>query len=99
MTRKNESGDASQLKEMIALWNRFAGKKDFELNPDKNHVGMVFKGLTLNEKKYGLKLCPCRLRDGTKETDLRLICPCSFKEQEIWAKEGRCWCGLFVKRK
>jgi ferredoxin-thioredoxin reductase catalytic chain len=51
-----------------------------------------------NEKKYGLRLCPCRLRDGTREKDLELICPCNFKAQGVWKDKGRCWCGLFVKR-
>jgi ferredoxin-thioredoxin reductase catalytic subunit len=93
MTRKD-----TKLKGMTALWNKFAAGKDFRLNPDKKHVDMIFKGLTSNEKKYGMRLCPCRLRDGTKETDLKLLCPCNFKAQDIWAKEGRCWCGLFVRR-
>lgn len=96
MTGKNSG---AKLKEMVSLWNKFAAGKDFMLNPDRKHVGMIFTGLTENEKKYGMKLCPCRLRDGTQETDLKLICPCNFKAQEIWAKEGRCWCGLFVKKK
>jgi len=58
----------------------------------------VVEGVLENEKKYGLKLCPCRLRDGTRERDLELFCPCNFKAQETWKNEGRCWCGLFVRR-
>lgn len=92
-------GEVSELENMIALWIKFADKKDFTLNPDKNHVGLIFKGLKVNEKKYGMKLCPCRLRDGTKKGDIKLICPCNFKVQEIWSKEGRCWCGLFMRKK
>lgn len=84
---------------MISLWNKFAAGKDFELNPDVKHVSLIYKGLMENRKKYGMMLCPCRLRDGTRETDLKLMCPCNFKAQEIWVKEGRCWCGLFIKRK
>ncbi|NIO21348.1 MAG: ferredoxin:thioredoxin reductase [Candidatus Aenigmarchaeota archaeon] len=80
------------------IWERFAENKDFMLNPDEKHVDMLADGVLANEKKFGLKLCPCRLRDGTRETDLSLICPCNFKTQEVWAKEGRCWCGLFIKR-
>ncbi|MCK5022554.1 MAG: ferredoxin:thioredoxin reductase [Candidatus Aenigmarchaeota archaeon] len=80
------------------VWKKFAENNDFVLNPDEKLVDMVAKGVLANEEKHGLKLCPCRLRDGTKETDLTLICPCNFKVQEIWAKEGRCWCGLFVKK-
>jgi ferredoxin-thioredoxin reductase catalytic chain len=51
-----------------------------------------------NEKNCGLKLCPCRVRDGTRKGDLELICPCNFKAQKTWKDEGQCWCGLFVKR-
>lgn len=84
--------------ELIAAWERFAEKNDFMLNPDKEHVAIVAKGVLKNEEKFGLKLCPCRLRDGTRETDLKLLCPCNFKAQDTWNTKGMCWCGLFVKR-
>ncbi|MCK4336060.1 MAG: hypothetical protein KAT94_00735 [Candidatus Aenigmarchaeota archaeon] len=38
------------------------------------------------------------MRDGTREGDLKLMCPCNFKVQENWKKKGECWCGLFIKR-
>jgi ferredoxin-thioredoxin reductase catalytic chain len=75
-----------------------AQKNDFMLNPDKEHLDLVIDGVMENEKLHGLKLCPCRLRDGTREQDLKLLCPCNFKAQEIWQSDGRCWCGLFVRR-
>lgn len=84
--------------EVRKVYEKFTEGNDFMLNPDSNHVNMVIDGVLANEKKFGLKLCPCRLRDGTKERDLQLICPCNFKSQEVWTKEGRCWCGLFFKR-
>lgn len=85
------------------VWKQFTEKNDFKLNPDKEHVALIVKGVLENEKKHGLKLCPCRLRDGTIEKDLELICPCNFKTHETWSnpRKGevpRCWCGLFVKR-
>jgi len=84
--------------EMLDVFGTFTEKNDFRLNPDAKHVDMILNGLMANEKKYGLKFCPCRLRDGTKETDLGLLCPCNFKAQDVWQKQQRCWCGLFVKR-
>jgi ferredoxin-thioredoxin reductase catalytic subunit len=84
--------------ELIRCWEVFTEKNDFKLNLDKSHVELVIEGLLANEKACGLKLCPCRLRDETRERDLALICPCNFKTHETWIKEGRCWCGLFVKR-
>ncbi|MFC1847510.1 ferredoxin-thioredoxin reductase catalytic domain-containing protein [Chloroflexota bacterium] len=85
-------------KELMAAWDKFTENNDFMLNPDQELVSMVIDGLFANEKNCGLKLCPCRLRDGSKERDLELICPCSFKSQDTWQNEGRCWCGLFIKR-
>jgi ferredoxin-thioredoxin reductase catalytic subunit len=80
------------------VWNAFAEKNDFRLNPDDKHVDLIVEGLLENEKSCGLKLCPCRIRDGTRERDLQLLCPCNFKTHETWSKEGRCWCGLFIKK-
>lgn len=84
--------------ELRNMFEKFTEKKDFMLNPNKSHVDMIIDGLLENEKKCGLRLCPCRLRDGTKEGDLKLMCPCNFKVQENWKTRGECWCGLFVKR-
>lgn len=85
--------------ELRNVWLKFTEKNDFILNPDFQHVELVIEGVLENEKKHGLKLCPCRLRDGSRERDLELICPCNFKTHETWKNEGRCWCGLFLKRK
>lgn len=79
-------------------WENFTENNDFILNPDKEHVNMIIKGVLENEKKYGLKLCPCRLRDGTRQRDLELVCPCNFKIQETWKNKNMCWCGLFIRR-
>jgi len=84
--------------ELKTVWKNFTENNDFILNTDEELVDMVVDGVLGNEKQYGLKLCPCRLRDETRKRDLELICPCNFKAQDIWKKEGRCWCGLFIKR-
>lgn len=85
--------------ELKKVWKDFTEKNDFMLNPDEQWIEGVADSVLTNEKKYGMKLCPCRLRDGTFERDLELICPCNFKIQDNWNKRGDCWCGLFVKRK
>ena len=84
--------------ELRKVWEAYTEKNEFILNPDKEHVDIVIKGVLENEKKHGLKLCPCRLRDGTRGMDLELICPCNFEMQDTWKDKGRCWCGLFVKK-
>lgn len=87
--------DKGQLKE---AWENFTQDNDFKLNPDSWHVDVIIDGVLNNEKKYNLKLCPCRLRDETRQRDLGLICPCNFKIQETWKNKGQCWCGLFIRR-
>ena len=84
--------------ELKTAWKNFTHNNDFILNIDEDFIEMVIDGVLMNEEQYGLKLCPCRLRDGTRKRDLELICPCNFKSQDVWKKEGRCWCGLFIKR-
>jgi len=79
-------------------WENFTKDNDFKLNPDQEHVDMVVNGVLKNEEKSGLKLCPCRLSDGSRQKNLELICPCNFKTQDTWKTKGMCWCGLFVKR-
>ena len=76
----------------------FAEGNDFMLNPDGEFLDRILEGILSNEKSHGLKLCPCRLGDGTRERNIGLLCPCNFKTHETWASHGRCWCGLFVKR-
>ncbi len=74
--------------ELIKVWERFVEKNDFKLNPDKRFVESICEGVLGNEKGYGLKLCPCRLRDGTKKRDLELIWPCNFKTHDTWKTEA-----------
>ena len=83
--------------ELKKAWENFTEKNDFKINPDPEHVDLIAKGVLENEKKHGLKLCPCRLRDNTRQRDLELICPCNFKMQDTWKNKGMCWCGLFIK--
>jgi ferredoxin-thioredoxin reductase catalytic subunit len=85
--------------EVMRVWQEFDKRSgEFRLNPEKKIVEMVLEGVLANEKSKGLKLCPCRVGDGTKARDLALICPCNFKTHPTWAGQNRCWCGLFVKK-
>lgn len=84
--------------ELLDCWKKYAkDNKTFILNPDKEHVKGVVNGVLKNEEEFGLKLCPCRLRDGSFKKDLELLCPCNFFIQKSWKEKGECWCGLFVK--
>ncbi len=57
----------------------------------------VISGLARNEKKFGERYCPCRLRSGDEKKDRAIICPCIFHRDEI-AKAGHCHCQLYYRK-
>ena len=87
--------------EFRAAIERFSAGQEFEVNPDREKVGMLIEGVFANEANHGLKYCPCRLRTKDREEDLKIVCPCNFTIHETYkgVRDGECWCGLFVRRK
>jgi ferredoxin-thioredoxin reductase catalytic subunit len=67
----------------------------YHLNPDIEATKELVKGLLINEKRYGYWACPCRLADGIKEKDLDIICPCDYRDPDLY-EYGVCYCSLYV---
>ena len=84
--------------ETLKAFEVFCRDNEFELNPDKAHVEACIEGILDNEKKFGLKYCPCRIVSKDFQKNLELLCPCNFTIQKKYAEKGECWCGLFVKK-
>jgi ferredoxin-thioredoxin reductase catalytic subunit len=78
----------------------FAGKSEFQVNPNSEKVNMLIDGVFSCDKNHGMKYCPCRLIAKDFEEDLKLVCPCNFLIHETYKdkEDGECWCGLFVRR-
>jgi len=85
-----------EIDEIIKNYQEYAEKNGFKLNPDREVVERLIKGMLENEKKFGERYCPCRRVTGNKEEDKGKICPCQFMRKEI-EEQGRCLCGLFWK--
>lgn len=94
---KKDAPETSK-QELEELLSPFTQDKEYELNPDQEHLSLTLDGLLKNEKDTGLKYCPCQLRTDDFSYNITLLCPCNFTAQETYTGEGRCWCGLFVKR-
>lgn len=91
-----EKSLAGNLDAMIAEYEHYAQEHGLKLNPDKEIVKKVLRGLLENEKKYGKRYCPCRRVTGNAMEDQKNICPCEERERDI-EKLGHCLCMLFVK--
>jgi len=88
--------DSENMEEIIKSYQAYAEENRFKLNPDKEAVERLIKGMLENEKKYGFRYCPCRRVTGNPEQDKAKICPCRWHKEEI-EKDGHCFCGLFYK--
>jgi len=86
-----------ELESEILDWARkYAQKQHCTLNPDNKKLDIVIRGLARNERKFGERYCPCRLRSGDPEKDKDIICPCIFHEDEI-ESDGSCHCNLYFR--
>ena len=83
--------------QVLEMCKRYADKAGIRLNPDKEIVDTVIKGLVANEKKHGFRYCPCRLVTGDKTKDVAIICPCRYHKDEI-KQQGYCHCMLFFAK-
>ncbi len=93
MNNENQNFD---IKRIIENYQQYAEKNGLKLNPDREIIERLIRGLLGNEKKYGQRYCPCRRVTGNEKEDRPKICPCQWHREEI-EKSGRCFCGLFTK--
>ncbi len=84
------------IEEIIKFYQMYADKNGFKLNPDREAVERLIKGMLENEKKFGARYCPCRRVAGNLEEDRPKICPCKWHREEI-ERDGHCLCELFYK--
>lgn len=94
---QNEATETIDDSGILTDSEEYARKRGWVLNPDKKILSTVIRGPARNEKKFGKRYSPCRLRSGDKEKDKANICPCIYHEAEI-AKDGHCLCQLFLTK-
>lgn len=82
---------------LIGEYEKYAENQRIKLNPNKEVVKAIIKGLIQREQKFGFCYCPCRRVSGNKDDDKKIICPCFYHREEI-ERVGHCFCNLFVKK-
>jgi ferredoxin-thioredoxin reductase catalytic subunit len=86
--------DAKQLYEML---KKVQEPKGYYFNTDMERVMDLMEALLVNKERYGYMVCPCRLPSGEKEDDRDIICPCTYREEDV-AEFGSCYCNLYVSK-
>lgn len=56
----------------------------YHINPDDSNTMALIEGLVVNKNRYGYPLCPCRLTGGDRYSDLDVICPCDYRDQDLY---------------
>ena len=52
---------------LVKEYESYASKEGFRVNPDKEAVNRLVKGLLANEQKHVSRYCPCSSVTGNKE--------------------------------
>lgn len=73
-------------------------KRGYFFNPEESSTLELLKSLLVNEKRYGYQSCPCRLASSDRKDDLDIICPCDYRDSDVF-EYGCCFCGLYINEK
>lgn len=83
----------AQTERFVAM---VCAKQGWAANPDAAFRAQVERGLTVNFRRYGYYLCPCRDGDGERAADADIVCPCAYSAADV-AEFGHCFCGLYLR--
>jgi ferredoxin-thioredoxin reductase catalytic subunit len=89
---------ADDIKKRIEQLKSDAAAGGYKLNPDDEFVEGLAEGLVANKQRYGIESCPCRLMTGAPESNMDIVCPCVYRDDDL-AQYGACFCALYVTDK
>ncbi|NDV19816.1 ferredoxin:thioredoxin reductase [Pseudodesulfovibrio sp. JC047] len=86
--------DAKQLYKML---KKVQEPKGYYFNKDMDMTMPLLESLLTNKDRFGYMACPCRLANGDFEADKDIVCPCTYREEDI-KEYGACFCALYVSK-
>lgn len=94
----NQTDEYRQTREKIEKMIKFySSKSGYDVISDPEIYDTIVEGLVQNKLKHGFAYCPCRIVTGSKEEDIKIICPCAYHKEEI-KQDGHCHCHLFYAK-
>lgn len=89
------SGQPATAQELHDILAPLQEKKGFYFNHDQTMTLPLLEQLLVTKAMHGYMACPCRFANGKYENDRDIICPCTYRAEDI-AEFGVCYCGLYV---
>jgi len=86
--------DAKKLYENL---KKLQEPKGYYFNEDMDMTMPLLESLITNKDRLGYMACPCRLANEELEADKDIICPCTYREDDI-KEYGACFCALYVSK-
>ncbi|RPI77078.1 MAG: ferredoxin:thioredoxin reductase [Desulfobacteraceae bacterium] len=86
--------EAEKLYEML---KKVQESRGYFFNKDRERVFELMEALLKNKARYGYMCCPCRLSAHDREKDKDIVCPCSYRADDV-KEYGSCYCNLYVTR-
>ena len=86
---------SEQVRKRVEEIRKDAAKSGYMLNTDDEVVEGLVEGLVINNERYGIESCPCRLYKGNNEDNLDIVCPCIYRDDDL-AEHGACYCALYI---
>ncbi len=86
--------DAKQLYETL---RKIQEPKGYYFNDDMDMTMPLLESLVTNKERLGYMACPCRLANGDIKADRDIICPCTYREDDV-KEYGACFCALYVSK-
>ena len=71
--------------------------KGYFFNEDMEMTMPLLESLVINKERFGYMACPCRLANGDFKADKDIICPCTYREEDV-KEYGACFCALYVSK-
>lgn len=71
--------------------------KGYYFNEDMDMTMPLLESLITNKERLGYMACPCRLANGELENDKDIICPCTYRKEDV-KEYGACYCALYVSK-
>lgn len=85
-------------KQLMKMFENVIDPLGYKFSPDKEIVDFLMDQEIQIEKETGHPYCPCQGLTGSRDIDMKIVCPCIPFNRAYFDMMKRCWCGLYVHK-